>query len=172
MKTRTMKTRTTKPRTTKPRTMKLKKTRAQLNASRRKKGGMWRSAVKRGAKKVLEEMIGKNPVEKIDKAKQVADAVQKGLTTQSQSTSVTPKTPRTFSTPNRIIRMHIDANTHSNRIENPNPYKTPVKGNPHNDNNVNPTKISRHQRILTPLSCVPTLNAPNLVVKTLFSDEN
>lgn len=170
-----MKTRTMKTRTTKPRTMKLKKTRAQSNASRRKKGGMWRFAVKRGAKKVLEEMIGKNPVEKIDKAKQVADAVQKGLTTQSQSTSVTPKTPRTFSTPNRIMRMHIDDITNPNSIypiENPNLYKTPVKGNPHNDNNVNPTKFSRHQSILTPLSYAPTLNDPNLVVKTLFSDEN
>ena len=171
-----MKTRTMKTRTTKPRTMKLKKTRAQSNASRRKKGGMWRFAVKRGAKKVLEEMIGKNPVEKIDKAKQVADAVQKGLTTQSQSTSVTPKTPRTFSTPNRIMRMHIDDITNPNSnsiypIENPNLYKTPVKGNPHNDNNVNPTKFSRHQSI-PPLSYVPTLNDPTLVVKALFSDEN
>jgi hypothetical protein len=152
--------------------MKLKKTRAKSNASRRKRGGMWRFAAKRGAKKVFEEMIGKNPVEKIDKAKQVADAVQKALTTQSQSTSATPKTPRTFSTTNRIMRMHIDDLTNTNSIypiENPNLYKTPVKGNPNNDN-VNPTKFSRHQSILTPLSYAPTLNDPNLVVKTLFSE--
>jgi len=167
-----MKTRIMKSRTTKPRTMKLKKTRAKSNASRRKRGGMWRFAAKRGAKKVFEEMIGKNPVEKIDKAKQVADAVQKALTTQSQSTSATPKTPRTFSTTNRIMRMHIDDLTNTNSIypiENPNLYKTPVKGNPNNDN-VNPTKFSRHQSILTPLSYAPTLNDPNLVVKTLFSE--
>jgi len=165
-----MKPRTMKPRTMKTRTMKLKKTRAKSNASRRKRGGMWRAA-KRGVKPVLEAIIGKNPVEKIDKAKQVADAVQKALTTQSQSTSVTPKTPRTFSTTNRIMRMHIDDLTNTKSIypiENPNLYKTPVKGNPHNDNNVNPTKFSRHQSILTPLSYAPTLNEPNLVVKTLF----
>ena len=110
----------------------------------------------------------------MDKAKQVADAVQKGLTTQSQSTSVTPKTPRTFSTPNRIIQItnsNSNSNTNTNIIdqnENPNLYKTPVKGNPNNDNNVNPTKFSRHQSILTPLSYAPTLNDPNLVVKTLL----
>jgi hypothetical protein len=135
---------------------------------------MFRRATSEAAKKAFKEIFGKNPVEKMDKAKQVADAVQKGLTTQSQSTSVTPKTPRTFSTPNRIIRItnsNSNSNTNTNIIdqnENPNLYKTPVKGNPNNDNNVNPTKFSRHQSILTPLSYAPTLNDPNLVVKTLL----
>jgi hypothetical protein len=154
--------------------MKLKKTRAKSNASRRKRGGMWRVAAKRGVKKALEEMIGKNPVEKADKAKQVADAVQKGLTTRSQSTSVTPRTHRTFSTPNAIMRMHTDDLTTSiSPIELQKLYQTPVKGNLNNDDNVNPTKFSRHQSTLTPQSYAPTLNDPNLVVKTLFSgDEN
>jgi hypothetical protein len=68
--------------------------------------------------------------------------------------------------------MHADLTTSISPIELQKLYQTPVKGNLNNDDNVNPTKFSRHQSTLTPQSYAPTLNDPNLVVKTLFSDDD
>jgi hypothetical protein len=128
---------------------------------------------RRAAKTAFDGIVGKGP-DKLDKAKQVADAVLKGLTTPSQSTPVTPGTTRTFSTPT-IDRLRIDDFDGFNGfndltpIENLGLYKTPVKGKHSSDSDdydINPSKINRHQRrsVITPHSYAPRLNEPTSVV--------
>ncbi len=148
------------------------KARAKARASRRNKGGMFR----RAAKIAFDGIVGKGP-DKLDKAKQVADAVLKGLTTPSQSTPVTPGTTRTFSTPT-IDRLRIDDFNRNitSPIENPNQnqnlYKTPVKGkhssgsDDDGDNNLNPSKINRHySRLGDTRSYAPTIYETRPVVR-------
>jgi len=123
--------------------------------------------LRRTAKIAFDGIVGKGP-DKLDKAKQVADAVLKGLTTQSQSTPVTPGTARTFSTPT-IDRLRMDDfRTITSPIENPiqNIYKTPVKGNGSNDSNGLLPKFRRHHSRISrsETSYAPTIRDPRMVV--------
>jgi hypothetical protein len=163
--------------------MKTKKTRAF-----RRKGGMFRRAATESAKKVFKEVFkGKNPVESVDKAKQVAEAIAKGLATRSESTPGTPGTTPTFSTSHERMRIDDfnDFNdlNESSPIENLGLYKTPVKGKHSSgsddsddyDYDINPSKINRHQRrsVITPHSYAPRLNEPTSVVTgNLFDQED
>lgn len=178
----TMKRGTMKRSTLKRVSMKHRKTRAF-----RRKGGMFRRAATESAKKVFKEVFkGKNPVETVDKAKQVADAIAKGLATRSESTPGTPGTTPTFSTPNERMRIDDfndfnDFDRSNSPIENLGLYKTPVKGkhssgsDDSDDYDINPSKINRHQRrsVITPHSYAPRLNEPTSVVTgNLFDQEN
>ena len=134
---------------------------------------MWR----RVAKTAFDGIVGKGP-DKLDKAKQVADAVLKGLATKSQGTPVTPGTARTFSTPT-IDRLRIDDFDRRNiTIENPiqNLYNTPVKRKGSNDddddNNLNPYRINRHySRLGDTRSYAPTIYETIPVVRgNLFQE--
>lgn len=168
---------TMKRRTMKCITMKHRKTRAF-----RRKGGMFRRVATESAKKVFKEVFkGKNPVESVDKAKQVAEAIAKGLSTKSESTPVTPVTPRTFTISNDRMRMedlnNLNLNRSNSPIANLNLYKTPVKDkhdDDYNDYDINPSKINRHySRIIMPHSYAPRFNDTALVVTNkLFQDES
>jgi hypothetical protein len=150
------------------------RTKARTNArTSRRTGGMWR----RVAKITFDGIIGKNPIEKLDKAKQVADAVAKGMATQSQGTPVTPGTARTFSTPTIGLRIVDDFDRNiTSPIENLNQnlYNTPVKRKGSNDddddNNLNPYRINRHySRIVGEThSYAPTIYETRPVVRNLF----
>ena len=157
----------------KSRRFKKSRTAARKCNGSKKRGGMFRRAFR--------EIIGKNPIEKLDKAKQVADAVAKGMATQSQGTPVTPGTTRTFSTPND--RLHIDNFYDFDRnitspIENLNQnlYKTPVKRKGSNDDddgdNLNPYRINRHySRLGDTRSYAPTIYETIPVVRgNLFQE--
>jgi hypothetical protein len=161
----------------KSRRFKKSRTAARKCNGSKKRGGMLR----RTAKIAFDRIVGKGP-DKLDKAKQVADAVLKGLTTQSQSTPVTPGTARTFSTPT-IDRLRIDDfRTITSPIENPNQnqnlYKTPVKGkhssgsDDDGDNNLNPYRINRHySRLGDTRSYAPTIYETRPVVRgNLFQE--
>ena len=161
----------------KSRRFKKSRTAARKCNGSKKRGGMFRSAAKTAFKTTLDGIIGKKGPDKLDKAKQVADAVLKGLTTQSQSTPVTPGTARTFSTPNDRLRID-DFHTITSPIENPNQnlYNTPVKGKGSNDDddgdNLNPYRINRHySRLGETHSYAPTIYETIPVVRgNLFQE--
>lgn len=144
---------------------------ARKSNGSKKRGGMFRRAVK--------EIVGKNPVEKLDKAKQVADAVVKGLSTQSQSTPVPQGKTRMFSTPPtermRMTNEAIDTMQHVNTHNSPNEsaYKTPNKR--HDQSNGSTIyKVRRHHSKLVetmPYSYAPTANNVRLVTGDLFTDD-
>ena len=145
----------------KSRRFKKSRTAARKCNGSKKRGGMLR----RTAKIAFDGIVGKGP-DKLDKAKQVADAVLKGLTTQSQSTPVTPGTARTFSTPNDRLRID-DCRTITSPIENPiqNIYNTPVKGKGSNGSNRLLPKVRRHRsRISRSETYAPTIHDPRMVV--------
>jgi hypothetical protein len=156
----------------KSRRFKKSRTAARKCNGSKKRGGMWRRVVKTA----FDGIVGKNPIEKLDKAKQVADAVAKGMATQSQGTPVTPGTARTFSTPTIDLRIVDDFDRNiTSPIENLNQnlYNTPVKRKGSNDddadNNLNPYRINRHySRLGDTRSYAPTIYETRPVVRNLF----
>ena len=142
----------------KSRRFKKSRTAARKSNGSKKRGGMFRRA--------LHEIVGKTPIDKIDKAKQVVDAVVKGLSTQSQSTPVPHGKTRTFSTPpTERMRMTNEA---IEAIEpNKNAYTTPDKRDTPLSNGSTLSKIRRHHSKLyetMPYSYAPTANNLRLVV--------
>ena len=137
------------------------RTAARKSNGSKKRGGMFRRALK--------EIVGKTPIDKLDKAKQLADAVAKGMATQSQSTPVPQGKTRTFSTPpTERMRMTNEAIEAIEAIEpNKNAYKTPDKRDTPLSNGSTLSKIRRHHSKLyetMPYSYAPTANNLRLVV--------
>jgi hypothetical protein len=157
----------------KSRRFKKSRTAARKSNGSKKRGGMFRRA--------LHEIVGKTPIDKIDKAKQVVDAVVKGLSTQSQSTPVPQGKTRTFSTPptermrmtNEAIEAIESIHTKNHDYPDENAYKTPVKGSKGSkgSNGSTLSKVRRHHSKLDetmPYSYAPTANNVRLVTGNLF----
>lgn len=142
----------------------------KFNGSK-KRGGMYRRAVKDAAQKIFKEVFkGKNPVETADKVKQMADAAAEAAAEaaakgMSRHTPVTQGKTRTFSptvsTPLRIETINTPS-------LNENPYKTPVK-----ESSQVPllSKLDRHSRRVTePVWYAPRLGEPSIVRGNLFEE--
>lgn len=139
-----------------------------------RKGGMHRAAMS-AAKSVFKEAIkGKNPVERIDKAKDIVNAVLEGVKSQQTPVKIAKSVvaPLTFS-PKETPRLSPTCKTpKSNDLCMS--YRTPVKGKVHNiadddddDDAMSAPgipKIRRHRSTLTPQSYAPTLDNPSSVV--------
>ena len=150
----------------KSRRFKKSRTAARKCNGSKKRGRMFRRAFR--------EIIGKNPIEKLDKAKQLADAVAKGMATQSQSTPITQGKTRTFSTPPEIMRINIESMNVRSNSPTENAYKTPVKMGKDRINESTLSKVRRHhsRSVTTPQSYAPTMYDPTSVVTgNLFADD-
>ena len=142
---------------------------------RRSTGGMFRAASS-ATGRAFNKLMGKG-FDRLDKAKQVAEAIAKGAAqTQTPETFTPAKLSRTFSaSPSSPYRMSETPRSSHSAMPGSD-FKTPTKGN-QNDAHVVPPRLgTRTRRRETPeersrrlgLIVAPTLHNSTTVVGTLF----
>ena len=137
-------------------------------------GGMHRASSSAAKKIFTEAFKGKNPLERADKAKDVIQAVLKGIEPQTQSrTPIRVSKVGTFSVSENMSPISLSSLSNSPKIVEIDLLKTPVKIR---DSAAEPKipKTRRHRSsvITTPQSYAPTLNNPesNVVTGNLFEE--
>lgn len=143
----------------------------------RRYGGMHRASSSAAKKIFTEAFKGKNPLERADKAKDVIQAVLKGIDPQSQShTPIRVSKVGTFSVSENMSPISLISSISSspkNVVVDMDLLKTPVKIRDYAaEPKIPKTRRHRSSVIATPQSYAPTLNNPesNVVTGKLFEE--
>lgn len=151
--------------------------RAHRNARRSfKKGGMFRRAVS-ATGRVVNKVMGEG-LDKLDKYKQIADAIEKGVAQTPEKFKQVAALSRQFSaSPSSMSPLRLMSETPRRKFHHTNDdFKTPNKSKPVNDNEAPPNLGTRVRHRETPeerarrlgFSVAPTINDATSVVGELF----